>query len=182
MLKRNLFAALLLISATAAAPSLAQSPENLASKIVNDPGAPQVTGAKAKLRDDAKVQGGKALRIQVAGKGANAWDSFVSSPIVKPVKAGDQLVLAFWARLEKGDAGAAKATLPYNGVQRSSAPWTPLFNEPVEVTSEWKLHQVKGKADKEYAPGELNVTIHLATGRQTVDVGPIVVLNMGPSR
>ena len=70
--------------------------------IINDPGAPQVQGATGRLRDDPAVQGGKALRIVVRSKGANPWDAAVQTAITQPVKAGDELLFAFWARLEKG--------------------------------------------------------------------------------
>jgi len=153
--------------------------DDIASKIVNDPSAPQIVGAKSSVRSDAKVQGGKALRIVVAAKGANNWDAFASSPIKKPVKAGDNLVLAFWARLEKGDGGATTSTLPFSGVQVSSPPWTSVFNESVQIGPEWKLHQVKGKADKDYPAGTLGVSIHLANAKQTIDLGPVFVLDMG---
>ena len=162
-----------------AAPASAVQGDDIASKIINDPSAPQVVGAKSTIRNDAKVQGGKALRIVVPAKGKNNWDSFASSPIQKPVKAGDNLVLAFWARLEKGEDGATSSTLPFTGVQVSSPPYPSLFNEAVQVGPEWKLHQVKGKADKDYAAGTLGVSIHLANARQTIDLGPVFVLDMG---
>lgn len=145
--------------------------------IINDPSAPQVNGASGRLRDDAAVQGGKALRVAVRGKGANPWDVAVETALTKPVKAGDQILFAFWARLEKGEGGAT--TLPFNGVQLSSAPYTTLFAGPAEVTSEWKLHEVRGKADADHAAGTLKASIHLATAAQTVDFGPIFVVNLG---
>jgi hypothetical protein len=157
----------------------AAQPPDLATSIVNDPGAPQVNGAKASLHDDAKVQGGKAIRIQIPAKGKNVWDSSIGSAVTKPVKAGDQLVFAFWVRLEKGENGAPTATLPYNAVQLASAPWSPLFNQSAEIGPEWKLVEVKGTADKDYAAGALTATMHLATARQTVDFGPIVILDLG---
>ncbi len=49
-----------------------------------------------------------------------------------------------------------------------------------ELGSEWKMVEIRGKADRNYAPGELKVSIHLATGKQTVDFGPVVVLDLGP--
>ena len=55
-------------------------------------------GAPTSVVDDPKVPGGKALRIQ-ARKVHNPWDAAVNSPVKLPVKAGDPLVLAFWARL-----------------------------------------------------------------------------------
>jgi hypothetical protein len=39
--------------------------------------------------------------------------------------------------------------------------------------------QVSGTSDKTYPANSLKVTIQLATARQTVDFGPIVVLDTG---
>jgi hypothetical protein len=179
MITKVLGGACLLVVPFAAASA---QPADLANRIVNDPGRPQVTGAKASLRDDPKVQGGKAIRIEIAAKGKNVWDASIGSGVTKPVKAGDQLVLAFWARLEKGDKGAAATTLPYNAVQLASAPWSPLFNQSAEIGAEWTLIQVKGTADKDYAANALTATMHLATARQTIDFGPIVVLDLGQAQ
>jgi hypothetical protein len=117
--------------------------------------------------------------VVVRGKGANPWDVAVETPITKPVKAGDQLLFAFWARLEKGEGGATTTTLPYNGVQVSAAPYTTLFTGPAEIGSEWKMVEVRGKADADHPAGTLKASIHLATAAQTVDLGPIFVVNLG---
>jgi hypothetical protein len=161
--------------------SEARAQDDLASKIINAPApaAFRVDGTKGTIRKDDSVQWGKALRIEVPGKSEQAWTVGVASPITKPVKAGDRLILAFWARLAKGENGAISAALPYNAVQLASAPYTPLFNGGVTIGPEWKLHEIKGKADKDYAADSLNVAIHLATGKQTVDLGPIIVLDLG---
>jgi hypothetical protein len=161
------------------APAAAQDPNDLAKQIINDPTNPQVAGAKAALRDDPKVQGGKALRIEIRGKGANPWDASVGGPIAKPVKAGDKLILAFWARLEKGENGAATSTLPYNAIQLAAAPYSTIVGGSNEIGPDWKLQQVAGKADRDYPAGALKVTIQLATAKQTIDVGPIIVLDTG---
>ena len=42
------------------------------------------------------------------------------------------------------------------------------------------MMQIQGKADHDYAGGKLNVSIHLATAKQIVDLGPVFVLDMGP--
>ena len=41
------------------------------------------------------------------------------------------------------------------------------------------MHEIRGRADRDYAAGALNVAMHLATGHQTVDIGPVFVVNMG---
>lgn len=169
--------ALALLLMTPAAISAAQ--DDIASKIINDPGAPVIRGAKAKLIDDANVQGGKALRVTVAKKGVNAWDSVVESAVKKPIKAGDQLILAFQARLQQGDGGATTVTLPYNAIQLSAAPYSSVVQGSVDIGTEWKLQQIKGKADKDYAADTVKATIQLGNAKQTVDLGPIIILNMG---
>jgi hypothetical protein len=172
-------AAALLLACAAPAAVVGQSGDDLAAQIINDPGAPEVTGGKAALRDDAAVQGGKALRIQVPKKGSDPWATALGSAVKKPVKAGDTLLLAFYVRLESGENGAATATLPFAGVQLADSPWTPIFHEPVEIGHDWKLIQVKGRADRDYGAGKLKVTVHLATARQTIDFGPLILLDQG---
>jgi hypothetical protein len=160
-------------------PAFSAQSDDIASKIINDPSAPQIVGAKSSVRNDSNVQGGKALRIVVPAKGANPWAAFAGSPILKAIKAGDNMMLAFWARLEKGEGGATTSTLPFAGVQVSSPPYPSVFTEAVQIGPEWKLHQVKGRADKDYAASTLGVSIHMANAKQTVDLGPVFVLNLG---
>jgi hypothetical protein len=154
-------------------------PATIASKIVNDPAAPEVRGANARLVDDPKVTGGKALRVQVPRKGANAWDISIASALKKPVKAGDTLVLVFPARLEKGENGVTTTTLPWNAVSLISPPWSGVLGGPADIGPDWKMVEIRGKADKDYAAGALAVGIQLATARQTVDIGPVIVLDLG---
>lgn len=154
-------------------------PNTIASRIVNDPGAPSVNGARASLVADSKVMGGKALRVQVPAKGKNAWDISVASALKKPVKAGDRLLLVFPARLEKGENGATATTLPWNAVSLTSPPWSGVIGGPADIGPDWKMIEINGKADKDYGAGSLSVGIQLATARQTVDLGPIVVLDLG---
>lgn len=173
-MKRIAFALGCALAGLLLAPAAAQD-----LNIINDPSAPQVNGASGRLRDDPAVQGGKALQIVVREKGANPWDAAVDSAITQPVKAGDELLLAFWARLEKGERGATTTTLQFNAVQLSTAPYTTVISGPVEVGPAWKLHEVRGKAATDHAAGTLKATIHLATAAQTVEFGPIFVVNLG---
>ena len=41
------------------------------------------------------------------------------------------------------------------------------------------LMRCEVKADKNYAPGALAAGIQLATAKQTIDLGPIIVLDLG---
>lgn len=167
-------------AAPAAASALASlDPATIASKIINDPAAPKVNGATARLIDDPKVMGGKAMRVQVPHKGKNAWDINVSSEVKKPIKAGDSLLLFFPARLEKGENGASTTTLPWNAVSMTSPPWSGVVGGSADIGPEWKLVEIKGKADKDYAASAVGISIQLGTARQTVDIGPVILLDLG---
>jgi hypothetical protein len=167
--------------AVVAAPA-AHAQTDIAKQIVNDPSAPEVNGAKGSVVNDAKAQGGKALRVAVPKKGTNPWDSTVEGAIKKPIAKGDQLVLLFSARLEKGENGVTTATLPYNAVQVAAAPYTTVMSGSGEIGPEWKDFKVSGTANASYAANTLKVTIQLATAKQTVDFGPIAVLDVGPGQ
>ncbi len=162
---------------------VAAQDDDITSRIINapTPGSFKVHGLKAapKPRTDATVQGGKALRVNVPGADPKPYAVSLADPIVKPVKAGDKLVLAFWARLEKSDTGAATARIAGAQVQLATEPYTVVFGQGVDVGPEWKMHEIQGTADKDYAADTLNVSMHLSTGKHTLDLGPIFLLNMG---
>jgi hypothetical protein len=180
---RRWFAAALMIAGSALAPMPgAIGQDDIVDRIISVPVPAQyrVDGVRnARVRSDDRVQGGKALRVPVPGGSDQPWTVQVSVPITRAVSAGDNLILAFWARLERGENGAASATLPFNAVQLAADPYTAVFSGPATIGPEWAMHEVRGRADRDYAEGALSVSLHLATGRQTVDIGPVFVLDMG---
>ena len=54
-----------------------------------------------------------------------------------------------------------------------------MISDSTQIGPEWKNIEVSGVADADYPAGALKVTIQLATAKQTVDVGPLVVLDRG---
>ena len=178
---RRRFAALVLLAAALGAAPQASAQDDLVDRIISVPVPDQyrVEGARGRVRTDSTVQGGKALRVPVPGRSDQPWTVQVAVPISRAVQAGDELVLAFWARLEEGEDGATSASLPFNAVQLAAAPYTAVFSGPATIGPEWAIHEVRGRADRDYAEGALSVSMHLATGRQTIDIGPVFVLDMG---
>lgn len=152
--------------------------DDIMSKVINKPGEVSINGAKPRMRSDPAVQGGKAIRVAVA-KGKDLWSSSLGSKIEKPIKQGDNVVLAFWARLEKGPDGATTSTIRNAAVRLNSDPWTGIAQGQPTIGPEWKLHEIKGKATRDYKVGEAAVTIELGDANRTIDFGPLFVLNMG---
>ncbi len=158
--------------AAAADPTVMNNPNTEALQVYGLPG-----GAQPKHIKDPKVQFGKAIRLDTPG-GGDPWTVGVNSPLTAAVKKGDKVLVAFYARVEKAPDGAATAKI--NGqLQLSQAPYTQLFGKGFEVTSEWKLYQIVGRADRDYAAGELSVALHVNTGKQTLDIGAVAVLDYG---
>lgn len=171
------------LPAPLAVPGIAQQAQSgddaLAEKVINNtnPASYQAYGLTPapKTVADKAVQGGKALRIPVTGSG-NPWSIGVNVPLIKPVKAGDRIVVAFYARLSKAAAPSAKINAQ---LQLSAAPYSALFAKGFDATAEWQFLQFAGKADKDYPAGALSAAFHLNTGNHVVDLGPVAVFDMG---
>jgi len=155
------------------------SDDALAEKVVNNtnPASFQAYGftPPPKVVGDKDVQGGKALRLPVIGSG-NPWSAGVNVPLIKPVKAGDRIVIAFYARLSKAEAASGKVNAQ---LQLSAAPYTALFAKSFDATKDWQFLQFAGKADKDYPAGSVSAAFHLNTGNHVVDMGPVAVFDMG---
>ena len=161
-----------------ASPAAAQN--DISKQIINTP-SPEAfaiygLSQKPKVRKDATVQGGLALRVAIPGKGTTPYAISLSAPITKPIRKGDRLVLAFWARFDKAEGPSV--SIANASVQLAAAPYTAFFGKPVDIGPEWKLHSVEGVADRDYAAGEVAVSMHLATGKQVIDLGPIFLLDL----
>ncbi len=167
--------------AVVAAPSIAQSADDFAAKVINAPlpaslsvfglpTPPPVVRVKG-------VDGGKALRVAIPAADKDPWKISLSSPSMQPVQKGDRLVLAFHARAT-GIAPGTRAKIANASIQLARAPYTGLFGQPVEVGEQFEFLQVAGKADRDYAAGELAASLQLATGKQTFEFGPLFIINL----
>lgn len=126
----------------------------------------------------AQVQGNNALRVDVAAAGANPWDVGVNALTNKPVAAGDVLLLGVWARADRLPQGGSVARINI-GLQLNEAPYTPMGTRSIEVGPEWKLYFLQADAPRAYNAGQAGASVHLATASQTIDLGPIFILDFG---
>ncbi|MET3436771.1 hypothetical protein [Sphingomonas sp. 1185] len=163
-----------------AAPSAAAQP-SIFDKAVNAPGigwnpyGPNQTARQVAATD---VPGGAAVQIKVARAGANPWDSGVTYPTVKPIAAGDTMLVMVFLRAPDA-TDAAPVTIPV-GMGGSEPPYTPIATEPVRVGSTWKRYYVTGVANQAYAAGKANISVQLAGAKQVIEVGPAFLLDLGP--
>ncbi len=179
---RSLLAALSLLVAVPSA--AAQEGQGASDRIVNDPRVPALTAyglnLPPQIRADKGVQFGKAMRIQLPGH-AEFWRIGVITPTLKPVKKGDRIVIAFWARAEKTEGGVP-AVIRRVQLEATTPGIRTIFEKAFEIGPEWQMHQLSGLADQDYPPGQLNAALHLNGAKQVLDIGPVFILNYGAAR
>lgn len=132
----------------------------------------------AMVKDDG-VPGGWAMQVTVAQAGANPWDVQAGVTTDRPIRQGDVLLMAFWARATTPPAGSATIHVVARA-QQMTAPYTALTNADLTVSQGWKLYYAQGVSPADYAPGQAVANLHLATGVQTVELGPVFFLDFGP--
>lgn len=154
----------------------------LTDRIVNDPrpAAFSVYGLRLppRVRADKTVQFGKAVRVPIDSDAPPDHRIGVTSLVLKPIKKGDRLVVAFWARAQETEGGAP-GKIARVRFEEARQPHRPIFAQPVVVGGEWRLHQVSGVADADFAAQQLQVALHLAGAKQVIDVGPVFIMRYG---
>lgn len=128
---------------------------------------------------ESTVQGGHALRVDVAAAGANPWDVGAGSVTTKPITRGDVLLLAVWLRAERLPQGAATAAINIR-LQGTAAPYPEIAAASIAVGPEWKLYFAQTVAASDFAAGQAGATVQLATASQTIDLGPVFIFDLGP--
>lgn len=121
----------------------------------------------------AEVQGGRATRI-VANKGANPWDAGANIVINKPLQKGDVVLAAFWARVVTPPKGRDTGVLSNASISGGSS-------QTIVISGNWEMYYVSTIADADYKAGKANLGLQLAADEQTVELGPVFVLDFGPN-
>lgn len=172
----------LCLAVIASAPSIAtaQDAPSMADRLLDDPRVealrPYGVPIPPSPKTDKGVQFGKMLRFRLSGH-SDFWRTGVTTPILKPVRKGDRIVIAFWARATETENGApgriGRVQLEATPVIRT------IFEKSFDIGPEWKMYQFSGIADRDYAPQQLNAAMHIDAARQTLDLGPLFVFDYG---
>ena len=171
----------------AAAPAFSETvnplqSETLIKKVINEPGTAYVfygPGMTQKQMKDPDIPGGVFIRVDVNQKGAHPWDAGGGYSISKPIKPGDVIFFAIYARAPNLKDGET-ASMPGLGVCQDGAPYTPIAVADRQITSHWGVYYVSAKATSAWRRGEAHVAMQLAADKQVIDLGPVFVLDLGP--
>lgn len=151
--------------------------------INDDPGAiftygPDVTSQSVAAAD---VAGGKFTRTVTAKPGTNSWDDGASAPVTGAIKKGDVVFAAVLVRATEPAPGALAGLISELGVHLSGAPYTAIATASATAPKgQWTWVFASGVATADYAPGTVGFGVQLGASKQTIDIGPVFVLNLGP--
>jgi len=134
---------------------------------------PEKPKAKVIKTDDERIP--HAFRIK-ATKGANPWDVQASSAIQGAIEQGDVIMLMYYARAEEPAEGGSTLTAR---VQLAAAPYTSAMDMTSAISTEWKNYCAHRVAAASMPANGSNVSIHLATAQQVIELGPVFVFNFG---
>jgi hypothetical protein len=161
-----------------AACSLAIAEEDIASRMINKEtnGAWYFQPDKPKAKHlKAAVPGDYAFRVK-ATKSRNPWDVQASSPVAGAINEGDVIMLNYYARAEVPAEGGSSLTAR---IQLAAAPYTSVLDMTSKISGEWQSYCAFRVASGSIGEKKGNVSIHLATADQVIDLGPVLVFNFG---
>jgi hypothetical protein len=152
--------------------------EDIASRMINKDtnGAWYIQPDKPKAKHlKADVPGGYAFRVK-ATKSANPWDVQASSPVAGAINEGDVIMLSYFARAEVPAEGGSTLTAR---IQLAAPPYGSVLEMTSGISGEWTSYCAFRVASASIGEKKSTVSIHLATAKQVIDLGPVLVFNFG---
>jgi len=133
------------------------------------------------MTDNAKdaAPGGKSLRMHV-GQAINPpyRVQVFSSKSAADLHKGDTVLVGYWLRAPEATGSAiGVATMR---LQMYQAPWDAPAALDSTFDAKWRQVFAAGVAEKDFPSGILQIALQIGQQHQTIDVGPLVVLNLGP--
>lgn len=151
--------------------------------LINDPGTVFGFGAGLTSQQIAvpEIAGGHAMRTVMAHPAAQPWDAGVSIPVTGAIHKGDVVFVAAYVRAAETAPGSQAGLISELGVHLSQSPWTALATASASVPKgQWTWVFASGVATADYPAGSVGFGMQLGCCQQTLDVGPVFVLNLGP--
>jgi O-glycosyl hydrolase len=96
-----------------------------------------------------------------------------------PVSKGDVLVASLYLRGKASNGDPARIELMF---EKNTAPWTKSVTQGFQSTDRWRKVAVAFASSETYAPGEAMLSLRLAFGPQTVEIGGLSLLNFKKSK
>jgi len=132
-----------------------------------------------KTMKDPEIPGGQFVRVDVSQKGSHPWDVGAQYAVTKPIKSGDVVFFALFARAPNLKDGES-ITISGVGVGQAEAPYGSIAMTEIRLTNRWNVYYASAKATSAAPRGQARASLQLAGDKQVVDLGALIVLDLGP--
>jgi hypothetical protein len=119
---------------------------------------------------DAKVEGGKAVEAQTPGTGG-IWEVGAIRPVDGGIAKGDHVVASVWVKSD------VPAKVIFRVETRGAA--AHVGERSMDIGTAWSQQTLDFVAADNYPAGSTQVALLLNSGKQTIHLGPISVVNKG---
>jgi endo-1,4-beta-xylanase len=177
---------LLLVAIAAARVSLAEEKLPVEGRAVFDAGklsAFRLAGRGSKADISVVSVAGqpfsRAFRVHVAAKLPKAWDvQILTPPSTVPLKKGEHVLATLCARCVESPEGVGGFAA---FIQAGGSKWIGIGSTDVIAGKEWTRIYIHARAAQDFGAGEYELTLHLGSQIQTLEIGGIAMLNLGPN-
>ncbi|MEZ0327600.1 MAG: hypothetical protein ACAH95_17010 [Fimbriimonas sp.] len=115
----------------------------------------------------------RALRVHVKDRSNETNITQLTLPNATVVEQGDTLLASVWLK------GPGQAEFLF---EKSTDPWTKSVTRGLSVPSQWRRFLIPFRSAQTYNPGEAMVSLRLAFGPQTIDIGAVDVVSYGKTK
>jgi endo-1,4-beta-xylanase len=118
-----------------------------------------------------------AIRVRVAARTTNAYDvQILTPPTAVPLKKGEHILATLNVRCTDAPNGIGILSAC---AQSGPPSWTGIVWTDVAAGKEWKRIYIHGQAQQDYDAGKYELSLHLGTQAQTIEIGGIAMVNLG---
>jgi GH35 family endo-1,4-beta-xylanase len=138
---------------------------------------PELGEATVVKAEDADFS--QAIHVEVREPTDNGYDVVLNSPDSDlPIAQGDMLSIIYSARcLVAHDESGEGQVQMY--LQKGKDPWTGLAGAQRRLGKKWQRFYTHATASRDWQAGDVNLSLHMSPFEQVIEIGGIVVLNLG---
>lgn len=137
-------------------------------------------GLRRDIVESATAPGGAVFEVRVDRRSGEAWRSRVTVPLVRDIRAGDEVELRVWVRAESPLSSLDTGSVDLQ-IVRTSEPYDNIFSENIRPTAEGRYYTVRGVAQSNFDADDVVFGANLGYGRQTIQFGPIYINRIDPA-
>lgn len=119
--------------------------------------------------------GGGAMQITSPKAAPNIYDIGANAPISAPIRSGQRIVVAFYARAISAETPDGKGKIGLR-IQQNAAPYPGFGDTVLDIGRDWKLYEVQATSNIAIAKGLAVVGFQLSGAKQVIQIGQTIVV------